>query len=130
NVSVYTGVTLEDDVFCGPSMVFTNVINPRSHIVRKDEFRATRVGRGATLGANCTIVCGHSIGRYAFVGAGTVVTRDVPDHALVIGNPGHVAGWICECGVKFSNNRSVPNNGRCAVCASEYILQAGQLRKI
>ena len=82
NVSVYTGVVLEDDVFCGPSMVFTNVVNPRSHVSRKDEYRQTIVRRGATLGANSTVVCGHSIGRYAFVGAGTVVTRDVPDYAL------------------------------------------------
>ena len=91
-MSVYTGVTLEDDVFCGPSMVFTNVVNPRSHVSRKDEFRPTRVRRGATLGANCTIVCGHDIGRYAFIGAGAVVTRDVPDYALVVGNPGRISG--------------------------------------
>src|SRR5262249_41692530 len=92
NVSVYTGVVLEDDVFCGPSMVFTNVVNPRSHISRKDEFRPTLVKKGATLGANSTIVCGHTIGRYAFVGAGAVVTRDGPDPALVVGNPGRIAG--------------------------------------
>ena len=90
NVSVYTGVVLEDDVFCGPSMVFTNVVNPRSHVSRKDEYRRTVVRRGATLGANSTIVCGHSIGRYAFVGAGAIVTRDVPDYALVLGNPAQI----------------------------------------
>ena len=88
NVSVYTGVILEDDVFCGPSMVFTNVINPRSHVSRKHEYQKTVVGRGASLGANSTVVCGHNIGRYAFIGAGAVVTRDVPDYALVVGNPG------------------------------------------
>jgi UDP-2-acetamido-3-amino-2,3-dideoxy-glucuronate N-acetyltransferase len=98
NVSVYEGVTLEDHVFCGPSMVFTNVFNPRSEIGRMDELRPTLVQRGASLGANCTIVCGISIGRYAFVGAGAVVLRDVPDHALVVGNPSRVVGWMCECG--------------------------------
>lgn len=102
NVSVYEGVTLEDDVFCGPSMVFTNVINPRSEVPRMAEIRPTRVRKGATLGANCTIVCGVTIGRYAFVGAGAVVTRDVPDYALVIGAPARITGWMCECGVKLS----------------------------
>lgn len=102
NVSVYEGVTLEDHVFCGPSMVFTNVINPRSEIVRKDEYRPTLVRHGASLGANCTIVCGVTIGRYAFVGAGTVVLRDVPDFALVVGNPGRLAGWICVCGHRIT----------------------------
>ena len=93
NVSVYTGVVLEDDVFCGPSMVFTNVVNPRSHVSRKDEYRATLVKRGASLGANCTVVCGHTIGAFAFVGAGAVITKDIPDYALVVGNPGRVTGW-------------------------------------
>src|SRR5262245_16006112 len=102
NVSIYTGVILEDDVFCGPSMVFTNVVNPRSAVVRRNEFRQTLVKRGASLGANCTVVCGHTIGSYAFVGAGAVVTKDVPDHALVLGNPARVAGWMCECGIKLS----------------------------
>lgn len=97
NVSVYEGVTLEDDVFCGPSMVFTNVVDPRAHIERKDEFKPTIVRRGASLGANCTIVCGTTVGRFALVGAGAVVTSDVPDHALVLGVPGRVAGWVCEC---------------------------------
>lgn len=129
NVSVYTGVTLEDDVFCGPSMVFTNVVNPRSHVSRKDEYRPTRVGRGATLGANCTVVCGHSVGRYAFIGAGAVVTRDVPDYALVVGNPGHVAGWMCECGVKLSGSEQ-PARARCAACDAEYVSTRGSLSRL
>ena len=99
NVSVYMGCILEDDVFCGPSMVFTNVTNPRSHVTRKDEYKTTLVRRGVSFGANCTVVCGTTIGRYAFVGAGSVVTRDVPDYALVYGNPARVRGWMCACGV-------------------------------
>lgn len=102
NVSVYQGVTLEEDVFCGPSMVFTNVFNPRANIPRMDEMRQTRVGRGATLGANCTVVCGNDIGKFAFVGAGAVVTADVPDYALVMGNPARIRGWMCECGNKLN----------------------------
>jgi UDP-2-acetamido-3-amino-2,3-dideoxy-glucuronate N-acetyltransferase len=101
NVSVYTGVTLEDDVFCGPSMVFTNVINPRSHIERKDEYKKTLVGRGATIGANATVICGYSLGQYCFIGAGTVVTGDVPDYALIVGNPGRLRGYVCTCGDKL-----------------------------
>lgn len=101
NVSVYDDVVLEDDVFCGPSMVFTNVINPRSHIERKHEYRATRVKQGATIGANATVVCGHDIGRYAFIGAGAVVTRDVPDYALMVGTPARRIGWVCECGIRL-----------------------------
>jgi UDP-2-acetamido-3-amino-2,3-dideoxy-glucuronate N-acetyltransferase len=128
NVSIYTGVTLEDDVFCGPSMVFTNVVNPRSHVSRKDEYRRTLVKRGATLGANCTIVCGHTIGRYAFVGAGTVVTRDVPDYALVVGNPGRVAGWVCRCGVKLTSGAAAPARAACAACGTTYVgIAAGVL---
>src|ERR1700733_15477005 len=99
NVSIYTGVTIEDDLFWGPSMVFTNVVNPRSHVSRKHEYRPTLVKRGATLGANCTIVCGRTIGAHAFVGAGAVVTKDIPDYALVVGNPGRLTGWVCGSGV-------------------------------
>jgi UDP-2-acetamido-3-amino-2,3-dideoxy-glucuronate N-acetyltransferase len=98
NVSIYTGVTIEDDVFCGPSMVFTNVINPRSFIERKAEFKPTLVKRGASIGANATIVCGITLGQYCFVGAGATVTRDVPDYALVYGNPARLRGWVCYCG--------------------------------
>jgi UDP-2-acetamido-3-amino-2,3-dideoxy-glucuronate N-acetyltransferase len=120
NVSVYTGVVLEDDVFCGPSMVFTNVINPRSHVSRKDEYRSTLVKRGATLGANSTVVCGHTIGRYAFIGAGCVVTKDVPDYALVVGNPARLAGWMCECGVKLASGATPPAQASCAACGAVY----------
>jgi UDP-2-acetamido-3-amino-2,3-dideoxy-glucuronate N-acetyltransferase len=122
NVSVYTGVTIEDDVFCGPSMVFTNVVNPRSHVSRKHEYRATIVKRGATLGANSTILCGHTIGRYAFIGAGAVVIRDVPDHALVVGNPGRITGWMCQCGVKLAAGTKAPSAAACAACGAAYTL--------
>ncbi len=98
NVSVYTGVVLEDDVFCGPSAVFTNVINPRSHVPRKDEYRQTVVKQGSSIGANATIVCGITLGRYCFIGAGAVVTRDVPDYGLCYGNPARLRGWVCGCG--------------------------------
>ncbi len=108
NVSVYKGVTLEDEVFCGPSAVFTNVYNPRAHIRRMDELRPTLVRKGATLGANCTIVCGTTIGRYAFIGAGAVVVRDVPDHALMVGNPARQVGWMCHCGTKLKEDRICP----------------------
>ena len=101
NVSIYDEVIIEDDVFCGPSMVFTNVINPRSHIVRKHEYRPTRVKRGVTLGANSTILCGHTIGEHAFIGAGAVVTRDVPAYALIYGNPARLQGYMCACGVRL-----------------------------
>jgi UDP-2-acetamido-3-amino-2,3-dideoxy-glucuronate N-acetyltransferase len=102
NVAVYTGVILEDGVFLGPSMVFTNVSNPRSHINRREEFQTTLVRRGATIGANATIVCGATLGKYAFVGAGAVVTKEVPAHALVYGNPARIEGWMCECGTKLN----------------------------
>ncbi len=114
NVSVYQGVTLEDDVFCGPSMVFTNIFNPRAHVPRMHEVRRTLVKHGAALGANCTIVCGNAIGRYAFVGAGAVVTRDVPDHAVMVGNPARRIGWMCVCGEKLDETL------RCAVCGAAY----------
>jgi UDP-2-acetamido-3-amino-2,3-dideoxy-glucuronate N-acetyltransferase len=125
NVSVYEGVTLEDGVFCGPSMVFTNVFNPRSEIPRMNELRPTLVKQGATLGANCTIVCGHTIGRYAFVGAGTVVTKDVPDHALVIGTPGRLAGWMCQCGARLKTKGAFLD---CAECGKRYRKAGAGLR--
>ncbi len=103
NVSIYDRVILEDGVFCGPSCVFTNVINPRSLIERKHEYKETLVKKGATIGANATIVCGITLGRFSFVGAGSVVTRDVPDHALVYGNPARQKGWVCECGNVLSD---------------------------
>jgi UDP-2-acetamido-3-amino-2,3-dideoxy-glucuronate N-acetyltransferase len=112
NVSVYQGVTLEDGVFCGPSMVFTNVHNPRAGIRRMDELRPTMVRSGASLGANCTIVCGNTVGRHAFVGAGAVVTKDVPDHALVAGNPARRLGWMCACGVRLDQGLACPACGR------------------
>jgi UDP-2-acetamido-3-amino-2,3-dideoxy-glucuronate N-acetyltransferase len=120
NVSIYTGVVLEDDVFCGPSMVFTNVVNPRSHVPRKDEYLPTLVKKGASLGANCTIVCGITIGRYGFIGAGAVVTKDIPDFALVVGNPGRIAGWMCQCGVKLASGRTPPPHAECPVCRTRY----------
>jgi len=115
NVSVYKGVTLEDGVFCGPSMVFTNIYNPRAEIRKMDQVRPTLVKHGATLGANCTIVCGVSIGRYAFIGAGTVVNRSVPDHALIVGNPGKEIGWICKCGERLTQDYD------CLLCGIKYI---------
>lgn len=119
NVSVYTGCILEDDVFCGPSMVFTNVINPRSHVARKDEYKTTLVRRGASIGANCTVVCGVTIGRYAFIGAGSVVTKDIPDYALVYGNPAALRGWVCNCGIKLSLHES--GSASCPACGAAYI---------
>ena len=114
NVSVYKGVTLEEGVFCGPSMVFTNVYNPRAEISKMDQIRPTLVKKGATLGANCTVVCGHTIGRYAFIGAGAVVTKDVPDHALMVGNPARQIGWVCECGEKLTAKL------KCPTCKKQY----------
>lgn len=115
NVSIYEGVELEDDVFCGPSMVFTNVINPRSHVSRKHEYRRTLVQRGASIGANATVVCGATLGRYSFVGAGAVVTKDVADYALMTGVPARRTGWMCECGVKLKDEMmqlTCPDCGR------------------
>jgi UDP-2-acetamido-3-amino-2,3-dideoxy-glucuronate N-acetyltransferase len=119
NVSLYTGVELEDDVFCGPSMVFTNVMTPRSHVNRKSEYQRTLVQRGASLGANSTIVCGTTIGRYAFVGAGAVVTHDVPDHALVVGVPARQIGWACRCGASLTMQQGI---GSCQECGAVYSL--------
>lgn len=119
NVSVYTGVRLEDDVFCGPSMVFTNVNNPRSAVSRRDQYASTLVKRGATLGANSTIVCGHTIGQFAFVGAGAVVTKSIPDYAMVAGNPARIIGWACECGIRLILK---DQEGYCRECGRHYQL--------
>jgi UDP-2-acetamido-3-amino-2,3-dideoxy-glucuronate N-acetyltransferase len=127
NVSVYTGVELEDDVFCGPSMVFTNVINPRSHIERKHEYRRTLVRQGASIGANATIVCGATIGRHAFIAAGAVVTRDVPDYALVMGVPAEHAGWMCACGNRLPSDTPQPV---CLDCELQYDVSDGQCREL
>ncbi len=116
NVSVYEGVVLEDDVFCGPSMVFTNVLNPRSHVSRKTEYQTTRVRRGASLGANCTVVCGVTIGEYAFVGAGAVVTKDVPAYALVTGVPARRTGWMSAAGHRMRVDGSLPGGREKLVC--------------
>ena len=124
NVSIYEGVELEADVFCGPSMVFTNVINPRSHVSRKDEYRRTLVRRGASIGANATVVCGHTLGAYCFVGAGAVVTKDVPAYALVTGVPARRTGWMCACGVKLPGGAG---QLRCDSCGAAYEQQAGEL---
>ena len=127
NVSVYEGVTLGDYVFCGPSMVFTNVINPRGGIERKSEFQSTIVERGVTLGANCTILCGHRIGEYAFIGAGAVVTHDVPAHALLVGNPARRVGWMCRCGVRLPAKAA---RLACPACQAAYDERDGELRAI
>ena len=127
NVSLYTGVILEEGVFCGPSMVFTNVVNPRSEIVRKDEYKRTLVRRGASIGANATIVCGVTIGRYAFIGAGSVVTRDVADFALMVGNPARQSGWMCECGIKLQVSGE---DARCKSCGKAYRMHAGALAQV
>ena len=127
NVSVYEGVVLEDDVFCGPSMVFTNVINPRSHVSRKHEYRQTLVRRGATLGANATIICGHTVGRFAFIGAGAVVTKDVPDYALMLGAPARIAGWMCECGVRL---KATGGRGVCPDCQRGYSIDGERVEPL
>ena len=128
NVSLYTGVVLEDDVFVGPSVVFTNVLTPRSHVSRKHEFQPTLVRRGATVGANATVVCGVVIGRYAFVGAGAVVTRDVPDHALIYGNPARPQGWMCECGVRLPPAApGRPGIAECTACHRRYVFDGDVL---
>jgi len=131
NVSIYEGVELEDDVFCGPSMVFTNVINPRSHVSRKNEFKKTLLKQGATVGANATIVCGHTLGRYCFIGAGSVVTKDIPDYAMVIGNPGKIKGWVCKCGVKLTASECLQEDSfhRCADCGMKYKVINGMIKE-
>jgi UDP-2-acetamido-3-amino-2,3-dideoxy-glucuronate N-acetyltransferase len=125
NVSVYEGVELEDFVFCGPSMVFTNILNPRSEFPQRgsDHYVRTLVKQGASLGANSTIVCGTTIGRYAFVGAGSVVTRDVPEYGLVVGSPARILGWICRCGQRLTfpkDDGSGPSRAKCPACARSY----------
>lgn len=127
NVSIYEGVELEDDVFCGPSCVFTNVMNPRSHVSRKDEYRRTLVRRGATIGANATIVCGTTLGEYAFVGAGAVVTEDVPAFALMVGVPARRVGWMCHCGARLPEPTP---RATCGACGSGFEASEGELRQI
>lgn len=120
NVSVYDDVVLEDDVFCGPSMVFTNVINPRAHVSRKDEYKTTLVKRGTSIGANATIVCGNTIGEYAFIAAGAVVTCNVRSYALMIGVPARRTGWVCQCGEKLGDTQG---DVECASCSTKYHIQ-------
>jgi len=128
NVSLYTGVVCEDDVFLGPSCVFTNVVNPRSAIVRKDQYAKTTVGRGATIGANATIVCGHTIGKFAFIGAGAVVTKTIPDYALVVGNPAKQIGWMSEFGHKLTFD----SNGiaSCPESKQKYKIENNVVRRV
>ena len=128
NVSVYTGVVCEDDVFLGPSCVFTNVINPRSHVSRKEEYRTTRIEKGASIGANATVVCGHTIGRYAMIGAGSVVTHDVLPYALVVGNPARQIGWVSEYGCRLSFDEQ--GNAVCPESGEVYRLEGGVVRRI
>ncbi|MBN2354051.1 MAG: N-acetyltransferase [Spirochaetales bacterium] len=123
NVSLYDDVILEDDVFCGPSCVFTNVINPRAFIERKNEYKPTLVKRGASIGANATILCGITLGDYCFIGAGAVVTKDVPAHGLAYGTPARRQGWICECGTRLDASLA------CAACGARYALSGKDLRK-
>ena len=131
NVSVYDAVELEDDVFCGPSMVFTNVINPRSHVPRKDEYLRTKVRRGATIGANATIVCGVTLGEYSFIGAGSVVTTDVPAYALIVGVPGKQIGWMCRCGVRLDKDGHLESQDvKCPTCGSRYTRRGESLERV
>lgn len=131
NVSIYTGVILEDDVFLGPSMVFTNVINPRSHLDRKDEYQTTLVKRGATIGANATVVCGVTLGSYCFVGAGSVVTHDIPDYALVYGNPARTQGWMCRCGTGLDFLSVAEKSfASCLSCGEHYEKTAHSVKRI
>jgi len=128
NVSIYTGVICEDDVFLGPSMVFTNVINPRSAIARKDEYMSTIVGKGASIGANATVVCGNNIGKYAFIGAGAVVIREVKPYALVVGNPARQVGWMSEYGHRLHFNEE--GLATCPESREQYLLEEGAVTKI
>lgn len=128
NVSIYTGVICEDDVFLGPSMVFTNVINPRSAIVRKEEYKATIVKQGASIGANATVVCGNEIGEYALIGAGAVITKAVPAYALVVGNPAKQIGWVSEYGHRLEFNNE--NLGICPESNEKYVLENNKVRKL
>ena len=128
NVSVYTGVTCEDDVFLGPSCVFTNVINPRSAVVRKNRYQKTHIGKGATVGANATIVCGHSIGEYAMIGAGAVVTKDIPPYALVVGNPSVQIGWVSEYGHRLDFNEK--GIAVCPESGQQYLLHNNVVKRI
>jgi UDP-2-acetamido-3-amino-2,3-dideoxy-glucuronate N-acetyltransferase len=128
NVSIYTGVICDDDVFLGPSMVFTNVINPRSSINRRDQYVKTYVGKGASIGANSTIVCGHDIGKFAFIGAGAVVTKTVPDYALVVGNPARQSGWMSEFGHKLKFNDA--GEASCPESGQMYVLANGLVKRI
>ena len=130
NVSIYTGVILEDDVFCGPSMVFTNVINPRSHVERKDEYKTTLVRKGASIGANATVICGNSLGEYAFVGAGAVVTRDVPAYAVVFGAPATIRSWVCNCGLKLPFAAEPSNEDGSCECGKKYGKRGLEVREI
>lgn len=125
NVSVYEGVTLEDGVFCGPSMIFTNIINPRSTVPRMDETKKTLIKKGATIGANATVICGVTIGKGAFIGAGSVVTKDVPDYALVYGVPGKIEGYMCECGIKLNFQ---DGKAKCEKCGKEYLKEGEQVK--
>ena len=127
NVSIYTGVICEDDVFLGPSMVFTNIINPRSAVVRRDQYTRTLVKKGASIGANATIICGHDIGRYAFIGAGAVVSKTVPDYALVVGNPSRQIGWMSEYGHKLEFNAE--GEAECPESGQQYVLKNGHVSR-
>ncbi len=127
NVSIYEGVTLEDDVFCGPSCVFTNVVNPRSHVSRKSEYQPTLVRRGATIGANATVVCGATLGSYSFVGAGAVVRGEVPAFALMVGVPARRVGWMCQCGARLALENG---EARCEACGERYRESGGLLHQI
>src|SRR5712664_3311003 len=130
NVSIYEGVELEDDVFCGPSCVFTNVMNPRSHVPRKNEYRRTLVKRGGSIGANATIVCGVTLGEYAFIGAGAVVTADVPAYGLMVGVPARRVGWMCQGGERLHPAGGGGGGATCAACGASYQESAGSLRQI